>query len=190
MKSRIRQLLFVLTGLIIITVCTFFGKFYAVDASVKEAQKFDDWVVSCSKDDKSGKRICALCQEVNVKKDKHDDAQNSDGKNEKLPIVATYQIGYFDQKKLQILEILPLGVGLQAGTSIISEDKKLFAPGKYTVCNNIGCYAIADLSDKDLDILLSSNSNFVGVINAEGAQVNIPISTKGLRQGLKALRDS
>ena len=84
-------------------------------------------------------------------------------------------------------QILPLGPNLLLGTSIISSEK-LIAPGKYTTCTAGGCYALAEISNQDLDTILSSSNNVLGFISAEGKQINLPISTKGLKEGLISLK--
>ena len=175
MKTQIKQWLFIVTGLVIIGGGVFFGKFQVVNAAVKEAQKFEDWTVVCNKDEQK-KQLCFLSQQVSTTKD------------DKAQVIAVYQVGYFDkEKKLKMIQILPLGVNLQAGTSIISDKENLVAPGKYSLCTAVGCHAVAELSDKDLNTILSSATNMLGFMS-EGKQVNLPISVKGLKDGIEALK--
>jgi invasion protein IalB len=175
--STYKKILFLAAGLAIIGVSFFYSKFNMVEAAFKEGQKFDDWAVACIKDkDNKKKQICFLTQQV-----------TSTNKDNKTEVLAVYQIGYFKDKTLSMVQLLPLGTNLVLGTSIISSDK-LIAPGKYTTCTGANCYAVAEISDQDLNSILSSNTNSLGYMNAEGKQINLPISTKGLKEGLEALK--
>ena len=117
-----------------------------------------------------------LSQQVNITQD-----------NAQQPL-ALYQIGYIGPKKeLKLITTLPLGVRLDSGTSIISS-KKLISPGKFTVCNQSGCQSISDISEEDLQTILNTTENTVAFMNTEGKQVGIPLSTKGLSEGLKYIK--
>ncbi len=185
---------FVLAGLTVIASVLFFSK---VHASVKEGQKFDNWVVACSKDQKD-QTVCVLTQQVlskvenkkDSKPDNKKDSKKATAKEEpKYNVLAVYQIGYFGpEKKLGLLEILPANVSIQPGTSVIS-GQKLLAPGKYLTCNLGNCQALVYLSDADLDAMLANVDNAVGFMDATGKQVNLPISMKGAKEGLAALKE-
>ncbi len=63
-----------------------------------------------------------------------------------------YRVGYFgEENTLKMIQSLSLGISLQPGTSIIS-DNKLLAHGKFTICTQIGCEAISVISDDDLKL--------------------------------------
>ena len=169
------KLFFILTGLVIIGTGFFVSKEHIAQAGSKEGQKFDDWTVACSKDEKK-KQTCLLTQQITVTKD------------DKAQIIAVYQIGYFGKDKtLKMIQIVPLGINLQIGTSIISGDK-LIAPGKFAVCTTVGCQAVADISDNDLNTILSNAQNSLGLMGADGKQANISMSNKGLKEGLEAIK--
>ena len=175
MKNYYKKTLFIIAGLSVIGASFFFSKSNIVEAAIKDGEKFGDWNVSCVKNNNK-KQLCFLAQQVTTTKD------------DKAQIVAAYQIGYFGKdKKLNMTQILPLGLNLLLGTSIISSEK-LIAPGKFTTCIASGCFALAEISNQDLETLLSSTNNAIGFINAEGKQINLPISTKGLKEGLAALK--
>jgi invasion protein IalB len=174
MSISLKQILFIALGFIIIAAGFFCIKTTVVEASVEEGKKFDDWIVACVKDAK--KKTCFLTQQVNIT-----------DKDNKTEVLAVYQLGYFNKdKSLQMVQSLPLGVDLVAGTSIIS-DKTLIAPAKYAICVNNWCKAIANISKEDLDKILSNANNVLGFIK-EGKSINIPISNKGLKEGLEALK--
>lgn len=144
-------------------------------ASVKPDQKFADWTVVCNGTDKE--KICFLTQQV-----------NNTTEDKKTEAIAVYQVGYFKKDKtLFINQIVPLGVAIQPGTSIIS-DKKLIIAGKFTICTNGGCNSLAEISNSDLNQLLSNEKAEVAIMFQDGKQVNLPLTTKGLKEGIKALK--
>jgi len=121
--------------------------------------------------------VCLLNQQINVTQE--DKTQQP---------VALFQIGYFGPKQeLKLIQTLPLGVRIEAGTSIISS-KKLIAPGKYTTCIAGGCQAVVPISNADLKALLSNSENVVAFMNLEGKQLSLPISIKGLEEGLSYIK--
>ena len=178
MHSSVKKLAFVFLGLAVIVSVFLLTKSTYVHASKKDGKKFDDWSASCTKEDTNAKipSICLLSQQVNITQD-----------NAQQPL-ALYQIGYIGPKKeLKLITTLPLDVRLDSGTSIISS-KKLISPGKFTVCNQSGCQSISDISEEDLQTILNTTENTVAFMNTEGKQVGIPLSTKGLSEGLKYIK--
>ncbi|WP_341756358.1 MULTISPECIES: invasion associated locus B family protein [unclassified Candidatus Tisiphia] len=178
MTSYVKKSLFVTLGLAVIGLGLFFGNPIRVDAAIKEGQKFSDWVVNCNTGaDK--KKVCFLTYTLNSAKD---------GKQQ---VVAIYQVGYLgssDKRSLKMIQIVPTDVSVGPGTSIISA-KKLVAPGKYVSCTKDSCNALADISDNDLKTILVSDGNpRVSFMNSAGQQIDLPFPTKGLEEGLKALR--
>lgn len=179
MTTKMKKNIFILFGLAIILGIFLMNKSNASSANI-EGTKFDDWVVSCSKADEKTKtpRICLLSQQLQVKQDDSKEQQ----------VIAIYQLGYFGPKKeLKMIQTLPLGVSISAGTSIISS-KNLIAQGSYTVCSAAGCQAIAAISEKDLKAMLTTEENSVAFMNIEGKQINLPISVKGLEKGLEFIK--
>ncbi len=175
MRLPFKKVIYVLSGLVIIGAGFFFGKTNIVQASVKDGQKFGVWAVSCVKDDKD-KQVCMLNQQSQITKD------------DKVEILAAYKLGYLgSDKKLVMVQILPLGSMLQPGTAIISNEK-LLAPGKFTNCPTQGCQALAEVPEDDLKEILNSSESFIGYVNLEGKQVSVPFSSKGLKEGLTALK--
>ncbi|MDR0296671.1 MAG: invasion associated locus B family protein [Rickettsia sp.] len=179
MTKCVKKSLFVTAGIAVIGLGLFFGNPSRVDAAVKEGQTFSDWVVKCTTTSTDKKKVCFLSQALNSTKD------------DKQQVLAIYQVGYFGSGKtrsLKMIQIIPTDVSVAPGTSIISSPK-LVAPGKYVNCTKDSCQAAADISDNDLKTILSSDGNpVVGFMNSVGQQVNLPFSTKGLEEGLKALK--
>lgn len=170
----LRKTLFGLTGAAAIALFVLIGRSPAVYAALKEGQKFDDWAVACEQDaDK--KQTCFLAQSLN----------STEG--EKTQQIAQFRIGYFGTKTIKMVQILPFGVALQPGTSIISGEK-LLAPGKFTTCQPAGCIAVVEFGKDDLNTIMSNDKNFVGMISIEGKQMNVPLSNKGLKEGVASMK--
>ena len=179
MKTNTKQLTFIVVGLLIVTAVFTFSKLNVASAAKTDGKKFGDWQVSCTPADEKTKtpEVCLLNQQINVTQE--DKTQQP---------VALFQIGYFGPKQeLKLIQTLPLGVRIEAGTSIISS-KKLIAPGKYTTCIAGGCQAVVPLSNADLKALFSNSENVVAFMNLEGKQLSLPISIKGLEEGLNYLK--
>ncbi len=178
MKNGVQKLIFVFLGLVTMLCIFLLSKSTHVQASQKDGKKFEDWSVNCNKEDPKANisSVCLLSQQINITQD-----------NTQQPL-ALYQIGYIGpQKELKLIITLPLGVRLDAGTSIISS-KKLIAPGKFTVCTQSGCQAVSPVSEEDIKNILSSTDSTIAFMNMEGKQVAIPFSTKGLAEGLKFIK--
>ena len=178
MLNHIKKSLFVSAGIVAIAGSLFFVNSERVYASVKEGQKFIDWGVTCTENGNK-KQICFLTQSLTATE------------KEKTKNLAIFQIGYFGvgkERKLQMMQIIPADVTIAAGTSIIS-DKQLLSPGKYVSCNKEYCQAFAVISEKELATILSNENNVIALINSSRQQVNIPVSIKGLAEGLKALKE-
>lgn len=178
MNINIKQVSFVIIGLVIVTIIFGLSKFNIATAAKKDGKKFGDWVVSCTPGNKETKtpEVCLLSQQLNLTQE------------DKQQPIALFQVGYLGpEKELKMIQTLPLGVRLEAGTSIISS-KKLIAPGKYTTCTQAGCQAVASISDADLKTLTSTKENSVAFMNLEGKQLTLPISIKGIEKGLKYIK--
>ena len=178
MKTNIKQVVFVIVGLVIITAIFALTKLNTASADKKDGTKFEDWVVACTpkNDETKTPETCVLSQQINITKD------------DKQQPIALFQIGYLGPKKeLQLVQVLPLGINIEAGTSIISS-KKLIAPGKYKTCLENGCTAVASISDADLKALFANGENSVAFMNLKGEQITLPMSVKGLEKGLNYIK--
>lgn len=165
---------FVFVGLCVIFISFAFAKPRIENAQIKSGKNFGDWVLSCANDDKNQKVCTLLSSVINTK----------DGKK---TLIAQYKVEYLKQSKsLKMTQLLPLELLLQQGTAIICA-KELIAHGKFMLCNANGCYAIVDLSKADLDKILAQDSNMVAVLTANGQQMNIPFSNKGLKDAIEYL---
>ena len=187
-KVNTKKALFTLSGLAMIAIIVMFGRTYNVDAAVKAGQTFGDWSVACEKEDK--KDVCFLSQLLTSQAEDKNSKDKKDSKEKpQIQRVAEFRIGYYGgSKELKMIQILPFGTNLQAGTSIILDKDKLIAPGKYTTCQPVGCFAVADLTDVIDTLTSATEATFVGIITIDGKQVNIPLSTKGLKEGIASLK--
>lgn len=178
MSRNIQKAIYMLIGLTIVTTLFIFFKLNIANGAKIDGKRFEDWIVSCTLANEKTKtsEICVLNQQLDMTQD-----------DKKQP-VALFQIGYFGPKKeLKIIQTLPLGVRLEAGTSIINS-KNLIAPGKYVTCLATGCQSVAVITNNDLKLILSNPENSVAFMNMEGQQLSLPLSTKGLKEGLEYLK--
>ncbi len=150
--------------------------FYKANAALKDGQQFGDWAASC-KENKDKKNVCHLFQAL----------ESTDDSKRKI---ASFKIGYFGSDSLKIVEILPFGANLPAGSAIISDDQndRLLAKGQFVTCHEYGCVAHAELVDADLEIILNAKTSHIRIMSMEGKLINIPISNKGLAEAIKSLK--
>lgn len=141
----------------------------------KDGQLHGDWKINCAQNEGKSTTTCLAQQTISVKQDDKD-----------VP-VATYQFFYNDKKELKLLQLLPQGVFLQVGTNIIV-GQKLIAPGKFTICQNAICIAAAEISNSDLQTITAATDVAVGFLNGDGKQVNLKLSTNGLKAALEVLK--
>lgn len=183
-KLSIKKLLFTFSGIGVIAIFVMLYNLYNADAAVKAGTTFGDWSVVCEKDNNSKKETCVLAQVLSTTEEAKDKKSEP-----KVQRVAEFRVGYFNgEKTLKMVQILPFGTSLQAGTAIIINKDKIVAPGKFTICQPFGCMAVAELN-KDIDAITSSDQAvYVGIVAADGKAIHIPLSTKGLNEGIAALK--
>lgn len=135
-------------------------------------QAFGDWVLHCT-EIKPGVTDCVLRQKIV-------------SAETKLP-VAAFAIGtQEDSRALRLTAILPLGLDIPAGVSGKAGD----VPLAFTVqtCVRRGCVASVAVDDSLLKALKGSDA-FTASFRMRGVEqpVTLPVSLKGLDQGLKEL---
>lgn len=170
----ISQCIYITFGLIVIGFSIFSTQSAAIYASMIQNKQFGYWFVECDTSNTKNP-ICVLYTHINITK------------NDKKERIATYQFRYFDKNNLKMMQIVPLNVNLHAGTMIITSGAELIT-AKYSACDTNVCRAIADISDQNLATILSSGENVALAIILGINQVNLPIPTQGLQDGLMAIR--
>jgi invasion protein IalB len=140
-----------------------------------DGKVFGDWRISCTKAENDKKETCIAAQTISIKQEKED-----------VP-VATYQFFYNDKKELKFVQILPQGLLLQPGTKTIAGEK-MIASGKFTVCQNGGCVAVSDVTESEIQTIISSDKVAVGFLGADGKQVNLNLSPKGLKEAISSIK--
>lgn len=177
-KIDTKKILFTLSGIALITLLSLFIQNY-VHAAPKEGKKYGSWIVTCEKDAKN-KKNCFLTQTLTTGGDK-------EGKNSQH--FASFKVGYLPgSKDLQMIQILPFGISLQAGSTLVLTGDKLVSPGVFTTCQSFGCIAVAKIVPKDLTEIVKAKEAYLGIMSIEGKQLNIKIDTKGLKEGVEALK--
>lgn len=144
-------------------------------AEVKSAaanRSFGDWVFRCAKT-RTGEEACALHQKIMAA-------------DTKLPVAAFVLARNQDSKDLKLAAILPLGLDIPAGVSGTIGDAKL----SFTVqtCVKRGCLASAPIEARLL-AALGGKGPFDVTFRLRGVadEVTMPVSLKGLGEGLAAL---
>lgn len=179
-----KKVLFTLSGLALILLIVMFARTYDVHAAIKAGQTFGDWSVVCEKE--GDKNVCFLSQ---VLTSQQEDTSKDKKEKPQVQRVAEFRVGYFgSSKELKMIQILPFGTNLQIGTSIILEKDKLLSPGKFTTCQPFGCMAVADLTNTINTLISTKEACFVGIMTIDGKQINIPLSIKGLKEGIASLK--
>jgi invasion protein IalB len=180
MKVNNKQITFAALGLALITVILASSIHFNIASAAKEDGKtFGNWKVFCQKNLQGDKKeMCLLTQTLNVVNNETKEQQE----------FAIFQFGYWgDKKELKMVQSLPLGISIQAGTSLVSE-KKLLAPGQYQTCISTKCNAVAAISDQDLNTILSGKENAVIFMSYNGKSISLPLDINGLKEGLDYIK--
>ncbi len=172
-SKKIKTSAFVITSLALCAALYTFKAPSSVAAN-KSGKVIGDWKITCEQNKNAKKEICFAQQSISITQD-----------NKQVPL-ATYQFMYNDNN-LKLIEILPQGILLQPGTSIIAGDK-ILANAKFTVCQNNTCVAVADISKNDLSTILKFESVSLGMFNSDAKQANLAFSTKGLKEVLEEIK--
>lgn len=133
---------------------------------------FGDWTLHCTKS-KEGESICALRQKI-ISADT------------KLPVAAFALARNKDSHELRLAVVLPLGLDIPAGVSGKAGATAL--PFTIQTCVRRGCIASTQVDDKLLEALHGSDAfTTTFKMRAVSEPTTIPVSLKGLDEGLKAL---
>lgn len=135
-------------------------------------QPFGDWVLHCTKL-ASGEQACALHQKILAK-------------DTRLPVAAFALARNTDSHELRLAAILPLGLDIPAG--VAGKAGTVALPFTIQTCVRRGCIASTSVDDKLLEALRGSDAFSVTFkMRVVDDPTTIPVSLKGLDEGLKAL---
>jgi invasion protein IalB len=136
-------------------------------------QDYKDWTVRCQEPDKGGR--CVMSQLL----------KNRDN-DEPLMLV---EIGYLkDGPEPMAQFVVPLGVFLPAGMLLRVDDAEQTGRLPYTVCDKVGCKAIAKLDDKVLGAMKKGKEMFTTLTSPTGDTATMSISLAGFTAALDALK--
>lgn len=180
MTKTVKQLVFVFSGLVIITAFFLFTKSFNVEAAQKDKKQFHDWTTNCSKS--GSDEICMAVQNVLSNEDK-------DSKDQK--VLAIYRFGYLNdaetnKKLLKFICSLPPDILVKPGVGIVV-DKEIVITAEFILCNSGSCQAEAVISDQTMEKIAKGKEYAVIFMNTEQKQVGIPFSAKGLQEALAFL---
>lgn len=160
-------------------VISLIGSCCNIYASSKENndQKFADWTMSCKKKGDDASSTCFISQTLESK----DESKNK---------IANLKLRYSKEGMLKLVETLPFGIKIQAGSYIISggRDDGPIGEGEFITCHDYGCIAHAILYEEEVNAIIQSDKNVLRVTSMEGKLVDIPFSNKGLKEALDALQ--
>lgn len=128
-------------------------------------KQFQDWVVICPEPAANTTAVCQAAQKVTIKES---------GK-QLMQVVVGFPAG--DDKAIAVF-FLPLGMLLPQGAKLVIGDVEI---GRLAVqrCEPGGCIAPLQLTDDVLGKLTGSAAGKIVVTNAEGKNIDIPLSLKG-----------
>lgn len=139
-------------------------------------KQFQDWVVACQEATKDTKKICQAAQKITIKES---------GKQ-----LMQVLVGYPpDADKPIAVFFLPLGMLLPQGAKLVIGEEEL---GRLAVqrCEPNGCIAPLQLTDEIMTKLKAGTAGKVVVTNAEGKNLDIPLSLKGFSAAFAELKKS
>jgi invasion protein IalB len=135
-------------------------------------QPFGDWTLHCTKLG-TGDQACALHQKILAK-------------DTRLPVAAFALARNKDSHELRLAAILPLGLDIPAGVAGKAGTAAL--PFTIQTCVRRGCIASTSVDDKLLEALRGNDAFSVTFkMRVVADPTTIPVSLKGLDEGLKAL---
>lgn len=156
---------------------------YKINANLKDGEKFGDWQAICQNvKDEKGKSVknCFIVQQA---------MQTKEDKTQVKISEVQFGYGNYEGKKELLMSIIvPLGVHLPTGVTVIAEGKDLILPAKFLTCSQQGCIAVTNVTKEEKAKLLKSKKLEVAVIiNNNKKQIQLPLSNKGLTKALSAL---
>lgn len=145
---------------------------WADTAKPNTDQAYGDWVLHCTKP-KDGENACALHQKIMAS-------------DTKLPVAAFAIARNKSSHELRLAVILPLGLDIPAGVAGKAGTAAL--PFTIQTCVRRGCIASTQVDDKLLEALHGADT-FTTTFKMRSVTdpTTVPVSLKGLDDGLKAL---
>lgn len=160
-----------LTAVLAFTAYSFLTPVMAQDSEVTiSTRAFGDWQVRCEQI-KGDSKTCVMSQQALM--------QNS---GQRLMQV---NIGKKDDGT-QMTFVLPLGISLPAGATLqLAEDNVM--PLVIGFCTQAGCFVNQKLDKSLIDAISAQESVSVGLETNDGQVIDVPLSSKGFGDALKAL---
>lgn len=141
--------------------------------SVTKRETYGDWVYACLQDPQSKAERCSIAQQLADEKSKQSIFSWRIVQDGKGGLVGVWQT------PPQVL--LNRGITIDAGT-----DKPIAVP--YERCGQRTCRAVATLAADYIATLTTAQKAVVTIVLRNGKAVNLPMSVKGLAEGLAALQ--
>ena len=136
-------------------------------------QAFKDWTVRCQEPEEGGR--CVMSQ---LLKNRENDE----------PLLLM-EVGYLKQGPEPMSQfVVPHGVFLPAGLQLRVDDAEQTGRIPYTVCDKIGCKAIAKLDEKVRGAMKNGKELFAILTSPTGDTATVSISLAGFTAALGALK--
>jgi len=144
----------------------------AADGTPAADRTFGDWVLHCAKLS-GGQEACALHQKIMAR-------------DTRLPVASIALARHDQSHELRLAAVLPLGLDIPAGVAGKAGSTPLLL--SVQTCVRRGCIASTTVSDSLLETLRGAESlSITFKMRGVGEATTIPVSLKGLDEGLKAL---
>lgn len=142
-------------------------------AGAQSEQTYKDWTVRCAEQEQGGR--CVMSQ---LLKNREND--------EPILLMEVGYLGEGDQPMAQFT--VPHGVFLPAGVQLRVDDAEEAGRVPYTVCDKIGCKAIAKLDDKVLAAMKAGNRLVTTLTSPSGDTATMSVSLAGFTAAINALK--
>ena len=138
-------------------------------------QAFKDWTVRCQDAEQGGR--CLMSQLLTNR--------------ESDEPVLLIEVGYLQEGPQPMAQItVPHGVLLPAGVLLRVDESEETGRMPYTVCDKVGCKAIARLEDKVLDAMRGGREMVAVLTSPSGDTASMTISLDGFTAALKSLKSA
>lgn len=183
MTSIQKKTLYVLAAVILTFAIFFLGKSKIVDAAKQDGKKFEDWIVKCNEIKQADDKMTEFCS-VNQYFSKEIDGKNHE--------IGHFQFFYtIDTKELIMLQnfatYINQGIRVDAGTSLLVKEK-MIVPARFILCSGQSCTSKVKVTEDEMKTLLGNETINTVFLEAQGKQVHIPLSTKGLNKALNYIK--
>ncbi len=145
------------------------------EAPAQEITNYDNWRLTCGKENKNGQKQCRVFQRSS--------------KDDKAALVVIFMVAHEKDKTIPVMRIVtPLGVNLASKLSFgIDDNKPIAIP--YKTCEPSGCTVLVTGSDDFISKIKNGKTMHFAYQGAQGnaKPFKIDVTTKGFANAYEAL---